>query len=71
MLVDESLQPAGIPIHGTYPRLQQGSPGHEEEEASRVVALSATPALVILALLPNIIFITLKNDPNNSSNMIN
>lgn len=56
---------------GCSPGDMQGSPGHEEGEASRPVALSATLDLVILALFPNIISITLKNDPNNFSNMIN
>lgn len=66
----KALQPPGTQIYGTYPRLQQGSPECEEGKASRAVALSATLALEILALLPRKISITLKNDPNNSSSMI-
>lgn len=68
--VSKVFQPPGVQIYGTYPRLQRGSPEHEEGEASRAIAVSATLALEILAPFPSIISITLKNNPNNSRSRI-
>lgn len=66
---------ASLKIHGQGTPASQGpNLGHipccRKGEAGKAVALPATLALKILALLPSIISITLKNDPNNSSSMI-